>query len=396
LIELTLTNRGEWSVFPEATGVLLQWRERAEEATGGKFAEHWSKTVEECVRLLEVALKGIKAGALSLDFQVLSDLGCFDKRQNGAGTVCAAASLFIASKYAPDPLNGLSEAATAKGADTDTLASMAGAIFGAVSGTEWLQTYRPQLQDEKYIGELAELVSGASRGGDSDTKLPDRIPKPRLAINSLYESLMQSKKSDVIGLPDGRQATVEGITPVIVHTESLRGQIWKLKTGDGQTIYIKRLQRNPKKPGKEPDLISDDRQREPGQEMRLSSNVRAVKLMVSNLERSRRFYGETLGLRVVRETKNLVNFGGVLSLVPADYSNELGMYEEVVTRTKCIICLETSELESCRERVRRISETRATPIVERAGRRLFRCRDFDENILEIFEVPRSDFSLDPS
>jgi ADP-ribosylglycohydrolase/catechol 2,3-dioxygenase-like lactoylglutathione lyase family enzyme len=392
LIELTLANRVEWSTFPEVAGVLSQWRERAEAATGGQFSKLWSSTVEECINLLERVLMGIGAGALSLDSQVLSELGCFDRTRSGAGTVCATASLYIASKYAPDPQNGVAEVAMAKGADTDTLASMAGALLGAVSGTEWLHTYRPQLQDEKYIEDLADLVSAASWDKDSENKLPSEASKPRVALNRLYESLMRSKESNAVSLPDGRQATVQGITPVIMRTESLRGQIWKLKTSDGQSVYIKKIQRTSKKTVKQLDLVSDGRR--PGRKLggQLNSRVRAVKLIVSDLGRSRHFYSEILGSRVSREFKNLINFGGVLSLVPAEYSNEMGMPGDMVPHTKCIICLETSQIESCHERVSRIPEARVTPILEKAGRRVFRCLDCDENVIEIFETAGSDSS----
>lgn len=72
--------------------------------------------------------------------------------------MCAAAALYIASKYAPDPQNGLLQAASSKGADTDTIASMTGGLLGIVSGLEWLQRYRNQLQDERYIAELAQRL----------------------------------------------------------------------------------------------------------------------------------------------------------------------------------------------------------------------------------------------
>ena len=126
LIQTTLHESAEWSHPPEASGILAEWCSQAQRSFPGGFKQVWAQTLSEMLALLEKSLKGINAGAISLDSRILQELGCFDRKVNGAGTICAAAAIYLASKYAPDPQNGLAEAATLKGADTDTIASMAG------------------------------------------------------------------------------------------------------------------------------------------------------------------------------------------------------------------------------------------------------------------------------
>jgi len=394
LLELVISGSREWSLFPESAGILSKWRDSAQDAARGQHEELWSATVEEMRTLFERSLTGIRAGALSMDAQVLSDLGCFDRAKNGAGTVCAAASLYIASKYAPDPQNGVLEAAAAKGADTDTLASMTGALLGAISGTEWLQSYRDQLQDERYIGELADSVCSGTCAQDSDVDPVTPGLRPRVAIDQFFDCLLTSKKSDALKLPDGRQALVEGITAIATISKNLRGRVWKMRTSDGQRIYVKKLDRGSGVRSEQLSLAEEITRPPKKKSPPLTSKVKAVKLIVKDMERSREFYSQVLALKVVRESKTLINFGGLISLVPANYANEMGLPNEQNLRTRCIICMETSNIEVTHQRAASFRETNVTPITEKAGRRVFRCVDFDGNILEVFEaVPRASTSV---
>jgi catechol 2,3-dioxygenase-like lactoylglutathione lyase family enzyme len=389
-------NLDDWSEFPDSNGVLSEWRDSAQRAYNGQFVDLWSKTIEEMRVLFERGLKGIRAGALSVDSRVLSDLGCFDKSTNGAGTVCAAAAAYIASKYAPDPQNGVLEAASAKGADTDTLASMVGALLGGVAGTEWLQGYRGQLQDERYIAELAQSVCKRVVDQESAMAFDTSAVRPRVAVDRTLEVLRRSSKDDELELPDGRRARLEDVKAVDMSSRTLTGRIWKLRTADGQTIYIKKFERTAAD-DVDKSAVPKSGERIPRKRApRLTSKVKAIKIIVADLERSRRFYAEVLGLRIVRESRTLVNFGGVLSLVPLHYTEEMDLFPEERIRTRSIICIETSSLEKCHERVATFVEARVTPIHLKAGRRVFRCFDFDSNVLEVFETSASLAKSEPS
>lgn len=338
------------------------------------------------VALLEKTLAGIKAGAISIDAKVLSDLGCFDRSVNGAGTICAAAALFIASKYAPDPQNGIAEAANSKGADTDTLASMAGGLLGVIAGTEWLQRYRSQLQDEQYITELAQRLERAENNESTNTDLTKPSVRPGILVDRFLAQLPDRATEGSLELPDGRKATIKEVFPVDTKSQNLTGWLWKLRTDDGQVLYIKKLERPSQAPTEQmgtSQTIGKASGRKKAD--RFSSKAKAVKLIVRDLERSRAFYHEVLGLKVARESRTLVNLGGIISLVSREHSSELELFDREAFQTRAILCLECTNIEACHDRVKAIIESKVSPIQDRSGRKVFRCVDLDGNVIEVFE-----------
>lgn len=386
LIELALKHRTDWSLFPERAGIPSGWREQAQKVHQGSFDQLWSKTESEMVALLEKTLTGIKAGAISVDSKILGDLGCFDRSIKGSGTVCAAAALYIASKYAPDPQNGIAEAANSKGADTDTLASMTGGLLGVIAGTEWLQRYRSQLQDEQYITELAQRLERLEYNQSANTELTKPTVRPGTVVDRFLAQLPDRASEGSLELPDGRKATIKEISPVDTKSRNLKGFQWKLRTDDGQFLYIKKLERAPQTPS-EPMGTSQSIGKASGKKKaaRISSKAKAVKLIVRDLDGSRWFYHEVLGLKVARESKTLVNLGGIISLISREHLSELELFDREAFQTKAILCIECTNIEACHEKVRGLIESKVGSIQHRLGRRVFRCVDLDGNIVEVFE-----------
>lgn len=386
LIELALNHRTDWSVFPERAGVLSGWWDQAQRLYQRSFDQLWSKTVSEMTALLEKTLAGIKAGAISIDSKILSDLGCFDRSVNGSGTICAAAALYIASKYAPDPQNGIAEAANSKGADTDTLASMAGGLLGVIAGTEWLQRYRSQLQDEPYITELAQRLERVAYDQSTYSEVTKPTEKPGTVIDRFLANLPDKAGEGSLELPDGRKATIKEVSPVDTKSQNLRGRQWKLKTDDGQCLYIKKLERAHRalseQIGTSEGTGKARGRKEPA---RFGSKAKAVKLIVRDLEKSRSFYHEVLGLKVARESRTLVNLGGIISLISREHLSEFELFDRDAFQTKAILCIECSNIEACYDRVRGLIESKVSPIQDRSGRKVFRCVDLDGNVIEVFE-----------
>lgn len=392
LIQTTLHESAEWSSPPEASGILAEWCSQAQRSFPGGFKQVWAQTLSEMLVLLEKSLKEINAGAISLDSRILQELGCFDRKVNGAGTICAAAAIYLASKYAPDPQNGLAEAATLKGADTDTIASMAACLLGTIAGTEWLQRYRKQLQDESYITKIAqrlELVQ-MDQNESNSTTLPTE--KHTQQLDRFLLLLRRSKVSDVFETPDGRKASISRVLPIKTTSQNLSGTQWELKTDDGQVLYVKKLERKAKDDSQPQEQIeSKDSTKSSARRKRLGFRIKikAIKVVVQNLERSRWFYQDILGLKIARESKTLVNFGELLTLVSHDHGGDVESAKKQNAQTQAILCLECSDIQSCHDRLRALVEVKVTPIHDWSGRKAFRCVDIDGNILEIFEsLPR--------
>jgi ADP-ribosylglycohydrolase/catechol 2,3-dioxygenase-like lactoylglutathione lyase family enzyme len=386
LIELALSHQKQWSVFPEGGAILSTWREQAQRMHEESFDQLWSKIGSEMSALLEKSLTGIKAGAISIDSKVLTDLGCFDRTMSGSGTICAAAAIYIGSKYAPDPQNGIAEAANSTGADTDTLASMTGGLLGLIAGTEWLQRYRNQLQDERYITELAQRLETLEYNQSANAELGTPPLKPGTLVDRFLAILPERSTETTLELPDGRKATIKEVLPLNTKAQNLKGMHWTLRTDDGQTLYIKKLERVPYV-GAQQAAIRESNARPGGRKrgLRLGAKVKAVKLIVQNLEKSRWFYREVLGLKVTRESKTLVNFGGIISLISREHVGEFESSNVGAFQTQSILCIECSNIAAYHDQIKSFIEARVSPIQDKSGRKAFRCFDLDGNVIEVFE-----------
>lgn len=371
LLEVALKRVDDWGKLPKCEMPDDWLGDRSERADYDKL---WRATVEEARHLIAVAADGLRAGALANDRSILRDLGAIDSSFIGSGTVSAVAAIYLASKYAPDPQHGVAEAAFAKGADTDTLASMTGALLGLIAGAEWIQPYAGTVQDHAYLKKIADSLI------DCECSLPEisDLGHRRTADIKRFWSEMQSASvgTDVM-LSDGRRGAVQEIHPVEMRTKSVQGTLWKVNASDGQTLFFKRLERIA--PTKQSEMPFPTEA--PNQASAFRASVQAVKLRVKSLERAHRFYGEILGLPVVRQSRNAMNFGGILTFVTSDY---LGP-ELQDALLPSIICIETDSLEKARIRLASAGCTSLKQIETKGGLRFFSCRDFEGNVVEIFE-----------
>ena len=381
IIEKVLSGVKSWSVLPDLDDICPAWRRSAFEVSGGQYDEYWQMTITDMLRLLEQCREAMKQGALSVEQEVLTELGCFDQSIKGAGTITAAASIFLASRYAADPFHGLVEAGFAHGADTDTIASMTGGLLGAMAGSEWLKDHAEKVQDAQYLRALGESLAR--------NEVTSHITKTtKTHLDSLSEKLKASKPGDSVLLPDGREAQ----TSALQHHQSLSKTTvavsWKLTTADGQSFYIKKLSR-PKTDMdmKAETLSSAIPDKRPSVELQPVNVINtAVKLPVRNMAEARFFYERVLGLKVEKESEVLVKCGGIV-LVPLDYKKSLVQESEsFYPKMTTTIYIEIKSLEEAHNNVCQVKAKILQPISERRGRRFFTCLDPDGNAVEIFEV----------
>ncbi|MFG1923295.1 ADP-ribosylglycohydrolase family protein [Cryptosporangium sp. NPDC048952] len=281
------------------------------------FAVTWQDTNKEVSQLLALTSDSLNRGAMSDPEGILERLGCTDPKFNGAGTVSAAASIYLASRFAARPLSGLLSAAFLRKADTDTLASLAAAILGALQDTRWLGTLADDVQDAAYITGLAERSAVRAQSPP-----PWPTTRPATLRRTLRDALIR-KRVDGGEFPDGRQFRIDTVG-ILPDTRMLRAQ---LRLDDGQTVLIDipadsvaepsrpRENRDAKSPtlfnpgldqghrSHEPAVLSDERApTSPPESTRLAAKARElgadVLLATRSLSRCAAFYAQLTGRNV--------------------------------------------------------------------------------------------------
>jgi ADP-ribosylglycohydrolase len=192
------------------------------------FGKLWTATNREMADLLEQVNTSLEQGALSPPTATLERLGCADRDFNGAGTVTAAGAIYLAARFAARPEGGLLAAAFLRGGDTDTLASMTGAVLGSVQGADWMGDLTGRVQDSNYIAAVATHAS--------ERKIVTR-PAPSKpvgrAVRDVRTLLTAGNISAIREFPDGRTAKVKSLEP-------LDGGMRRanLLLSDGQLVFV--------------------------------------------------------------------------------------------------------------------------------------------------------------
>jgi ADP-ribosylglycohydrolase len=212
-----------------------RWLPAWEKATGASWADAVASTVREGQQMVATAraLAGAKdrAGAYK---RLVVELGGKARETVGSGMIAAVASLFAAWSFRDAPDTGLRVIVNELGTDTDTIASMTGALIGA---TGCGPTPGPVL-DQKYIVAEAMRMAMISMG-EAVRSFPHPDPIKWKPPRSL---------SDAVGLADGTLA-VAGLGKVVETSTAYRldqkdGASYQWMTLEfGQTLLAKRRPR---------------------------------------------------------------------------------------------------------------------------------------------------------
>lgn len=376
LISELLINQAEWARRPDISIEHKEWYAQ-KTVLVPDYEDQWEDAVDEMHEYVQLCRDELNLGALAFDEDTLRKLGCFDRKINGSGTVGAAAAVFLASRYAPDPMNGLVQAAFSIGADTDTIASMTGALLGSVSGSAWIDSFANNLQDSRYLSELArELVQ-------DEKNLPNQpnLEKPlkKSALKKWNDELMECADLSLVRLPDGRRGTVSLLPDQVSGNGGYKVQYRKILNDDGQSIFIKKISKIANG-GSSTNLVSPS-------PLVLNSTKGltvqcGIKLPVSSLKTTSKFYVSVLGLSVKKETADTIIFKEGLSLV--------GNILDDSSLSDFDFCALVSLVVSDLDKVYAFAKNRKTKIVtpmgtwKQSSRRFFRCLDPEGNILEVF------------
>ena len=232
LLDALIEEKDAWGSFPKKSeGGNTSWLAVANTVEERPYKEVWENTVSEMLELLDIARQGLRRGAIADDYAIMRGLGSFSKSK-GAGTVTCATATYLAARYASQPQQGILAAAFAKGADTDTLASMTGGLMGCLAGYEWLPRMWLNVQDAEYLKNIAARVAMGPRGAHSR---PVDTIKFR-GGNWLYRTLRTDGRADIGG---SRQIQVEKTRHLTTFRKELQVLVWQSKAEDGQTLFVK-------------------------------------------------------------------------------------------------------------------------------------------------------------
>jgi ADP-ribosylglycohydrolase len=372
LVERTLEEEKQWGEMPAPPPELESWTSQLD-LTQSRFSESWEQTRHEMRDLLVLSRRSLDQGPLADDRKTLEEIGAFDKRTNGAGTVTAAAAAFLASRYASQPGQGLTAAAFAKGADTDTIAAMTGSLLGAIDRGGWLSGLGSRLQDVGYIEALsAKLSQGAIK------PRPPVPPWRQADRKKLLDSLSTGSEGMTVEMPVfGTCEVVHGLELPTRSSNTINE--WVLVTDEGPTLFVTRI--SPAKAGRREATPTPARPPRP---------PFWLVLLVADPARSGRFYADSFGFSVTgngKASRLYVSDRIVLEKSPAPsgprQSPTLADEGALLAHSEAIT-LFRDERELVRTHQRLLAtEAPVSEIIDRDGRKAFRCADPDGHVIEL-------------
>lgn len=235
LIQWVIDGTSVWGAYRGGVAP-NSWNKAKDNLLGDSYISEWYKYVDDMVDKLHYIDKSLKKGLLVNDRVVLTELKCFEK-ENGAGDIAILAALYLASKYANNPILGIKTAAYTVGTDTDTIASITGGLLGMLCGMNWIPSEWRIVQDYRCLCDIAEIL--LSNNMKLSSKRISDINSNNTNVSSIQNSpIGKSYIVDSIDLPCGKNGQVI---------------ITKVCTLLGQTIYLKQYTRRSRS-----DDISDN------------------------------------------------------------------------------------------------------------------------------------------
>lgn len=202
------------------------WRV-AFEAEAGPFADGWAQAVAECKEAISGAEAACGAGGYS---ELVNRLDLRHPSRVGSGVLTAIAAVGLIWSE-PRPREAMRIAANELGTDTDTIATMAGAIMGAAADEDPPVEVMDADLFRSEANRLAEIALG---GSPKNHMYPDLLhwnaPKTRA------DSLAQGKDGGLYILGLGRAEAVDD--PIRASQRNFSWQWVALESG--QTLFVKR------------------------------------------------------------------------------------------------------------------------------------------------------------
>jgi len=139
---------------------IKSWLQIWNSSNSRNFQEIYDKTLDEVRDQLRIVYKSLRDKISPRE--VLNDLGCFNYETKGSGTGTVIAGIYLAGLYCDDPVTGIIEAVNLLGTDTDSIAAFTGGLLGALHGQSIIPDKWKQVQDFKYLDQIAEKLLSIS------------------------------------------------------------------------------------------------------------------------------------------------------------------------------------------------------------------------------------------
>lgn len=208
------------------------WKGLWEQETGQKFHKGWQDTIAELGATLNLAGNSDPdtMDTAAAYRKIITQLRLKEKAQLGSGILTSVAAVALA-EIAPSSHEGVVVAANEIGTDTDTIATMAGALLGACNMDE---PPPQEPHDSEYLLEESDRLTAIAQGRQvANHPYPDPLTW-----------IAPQTQADALVMDNGR-LIAEGLGPVTVLDEAIwthnKKFAWqRVKTDFGQTLIIKR------------------------------------------------------------------------------------------------------------------------------------------------------------
>ncbi|MCM1145311.1 MAG: ADP-ribosylglycohydrolase family protein [Blautia sp.] len=224
LVTAVLEGQNHWGAFPQKE-VFEEWIEVATHRAYFDYMKEWNTALKHMVKQLDYISDSLKKGLMLDDNEVLEQLECFGK-VGGAGDVTVLAAIYLASKYANNPVLGIKTPAFLTGIDTDTIASVTGGLLGMLCGVNWIPLEWKGVQDYDCILKITEILLSDDMTEAARTRVAH----------------MKKKYKDWINTSIGKMHLVS--TSTVTQNKSVTVFISKYESTLGQTLYFKEYKRN--------------------------------------------------------------------------------------------------------------------------------------------------------
>lgn len=201
------------------------------ERVAGSFSEAWATSIDQCVSAIRVSETSLSRRNGKDGYErLIRELQLRKPERRGSGVLCAVAAAALAW-MGPDPEKALLIAANTIGTDTDTIATMAGAILGTVADSDPPPTVLDADLFRSEAGRLTDIASGKSV---NDHSYPDL----------LYWQPPRTQADALTRLEDGTYC-VEGLGLASELDDAIAGSgsnfLWQwMRLESRQSILIKR------------------------------------------------------------------------------------------------------------------------------------------------------------